>query len=190
MLSCFHNCGGKNKPTVNGRIAATASLTMILTLTATASEKLCQPEVPGYMVTNVSTAGNKIVMLPVAEANAPSSLFITQSSLGLNHLPPVQHYQFIAEKLKASCPNATARLLKQGVENGHAFALYMLGCARKTTVNGDAPEYHFAKSLQGDERFYQAQITFRYKPSNNEMANWAAVFSQITICTTDNSDAQ
>jgi hypothetical protein len=125
-----------------------------------------------------------VEMIPSAETLKDWSEMLTTQIFfgGVPQKTPAGFYDWVAERWRASCPGATAQLLRQGIEKGYPFAFWMLTCD-KVPATG-RPEHTWFKAIQGRDSFYLVQKAWRREPANNEIVKWTQHLRQVAVCDT------
>jgi hypothetical protein len=153
---------------------------------ARAEEILLHAMPSGYKVAFETRKGNlrHVEMIPQAESlKGWTEMLTTQIFFGgVPQGSPTKFYDWVSTRWRASCPGATAQLLRQGTERGYPFAFWMLTCDRVPATG--RPEHTWFKAIQGRDSFYLVQKAWRREPGRDEIVTWSKFLRQVAVCDT------
>lgn len=81
---------------------------------------------------------------------------------------------------RVRCPGAESAPIRDGHENGYAFAVWMLACDHSATTDGR--EFAWFKAIQGRDAFYLVQRSFAYAPARETVRRWMRYLHAIEVC--------
>jgi hypothetical protein len=159
---------------------------LIVPGTTRAEELLLQSAPKEYKVAFETRKGNlrHVEMIPRAESlKGWSEMLTTQIFFGgVPQGSPVRFYEWVAERWKASCPSATAQLIRHGTEKGYPFAFWMLTCESLPLTS--KPEHTWFKAIRGRDSFYLVQKAWRREPGKEEIVTWTRYLRSVAVCDT------
>jgi hypothetical protein len=94
-----------------------------------------------------------------------------------------QVYQLKTQNTAKSCPSYTEKLMQEEAENGYSMVFWIERCEAT-----DKSVYTLLnKAILGNEKLYIATKTWKYDPSESEMAKWEKYLRNTYVCdpTTD-----
>ena len=172
-----------------GLLISAGAASLIVPGTTRAEELLLQSAPQDYKVAFDTRKGNlkHVEMIPQAESlKGWSEMLTTQIFFGgVPQKTPAGFYAWVSERWRASCPTATAQLLRQGTEKGYPFAFWMLTCESVPATS--RPEHTWFKAIQGRDSFYLVQKAWRREPGKDEIVKWTQYLRQVAVCDTSAS---
>jgi hypothetical protein len=157
---------------------------LIAVCTAHANEFLLHAAPQDYKVAFQTRKGNlqHVEMIPRSESLKNWSEMLTTQIFfgGVPQGTPVRFYEWVAERWRASCPTATAQLIRHGTEKGYPFAFWMLTCESLPATS--KPENTWFKAIQGRDSFYLVQKAWRREPRKEEIVTWTKHLRNVAVC--------
>ncbi|MCC7119904.1 MAG: hypothetical protein IT310_15370 [Anaerolineales bacterium] len=140
---------------------------------------------PGFKIDYEAEQDNTIIneMTPENESvNDWETLVTALMFLGDQNIALEAFQQKMTQSWFDFCQNSETHPVADGVENGYAFALWMLYCP----LNPDTQkmEYVYVKAIRGNDSFYNVQVAFRYKPSDEVVTYWMQYLKGVIVCDT------
>lgn len=81
---------------------------------------------------------------------------------------------------KAACESTKVHSIREGVENGYPFSLWLQSCELNKSVG--RPEVTFFKAIGGADALYVVQKAFRYDPSKDDVIAATQYLRDIEAC--------
>ena len=137
----------------------------------------------GYKI-DFSDKNNKYLineMVPLAQnVHDWTEMVTVQIYLGLTGVAPEQIKADRERVWFGACPKALSQPIASGVENGYAFAVWMLFCP----LNGNTgkPETTWFKAIRGNDSIYVVQKAFKFEPSKEQVVEWTRYLKKVSVC--------
>jgi hypothetical protein len=109
-----------------------------------------------------------------------SEMLTTQVFHQLRGVAPAKFRDQMIKTWGAGCPAATIALVAENMEHGYPVTVWVQTCP-KVQATGK-PEITYAKALQGNDRTYLVQKAFRFKPSDQQSAQWLNYLQDVNVC--------
>jgi len=155
----------------------------IVCLAELKDENLLQNLPQGYKVDYQTQQGSVMLteMVPQAESvNNWTEMLTTQVYLGAKN---ISHELFQVEMGKgwlAACKNGEIATIKNGVENGYAFLMWVQMCPLNPATG--KPENTLFKAIKGNDSYYVVQKAFKFEPTNEQIARWTLYLRTVGVC--------
>ena len=122
-------------------------------------------------------------MVPLGETVHNWTEMVTvQVFLSMTKVAPDAFERSLVGQWTSACADSKSHHITDGVENGYAFALWMLACP-KNKATGE-PEVTWFKAVRGNDSFYVVQKAFKFMPSNEQVVHWTKFLKQVQVCDT------
>ncbi len=145
----------------------------------------------GYKVDFQTKRGKLIMteMVPREESVQNwTEMVTTQVFLGLTSATPAQFRTLMAKQWVTACPGGSFTPIRQGLENGYPFSLWLQLCPRNPSTG--KPENTWLKAIKGNDSFYVVQKAFRFDPTREQITEWMHYFRQVAVCDSRLADRQ
>jgi hypothetical protein len=120
-------------------------------------------------------------MVPVNESVKDWTEMITvQSFLGTKGVTPEQLKSRIVARWFAGCAGSQTESVSQGVQNGYPTAVWLLVCPKNSETG--KTEMTWFKAIQGNDSLYVVQKAFKFRPSQEQIAEWTRYLQTATVC--------
>ncbi len=108
----------------------------------------------GYKIDFQTKQGKMVMteMVPVEESVENwTEMVTTQVFLGLTSATPAQFRALMAKQWIAACPGGSFAPVREGVENGYPFSVWLQLCPRNPSTG--KPENTWFKAIKGNDSF-------------------------------------
>lgn len=137
------------------------------------------PRLPGYVVAHSQDQGRQHIVewVPAGQSLQNWRTMVTLQVFGHQSLAAFQGR--MGDFWRRACPGGRMTPLRDGVQNGHRFAFWLLSCNRNPATG--QPEYTWVKAIESPARLYVAQHAYRYPPSEAEVESTTLWMIQVQV---------
>jgi hypothetical protein len=165
-----------------------ATLALIISVWITAAhaelvnENLLVAVPPGYKIDFQDKKPNSLMneMVPVAETVGNWTEMVTVQIFYNMKATPDGFVDKMVSGWKSACPGASSSAIASGPENGYPAGVWLLNCPKNPATG--KPEITWVKAMQGNDSFYVVQKAFKFRPSNDEVAQWMRYLRSVAVC--------
>jgi hypothetical protein len=139
----------------------------------------------GYKIGYEKKGGNQIMteMVPQAETVKDWTEMVTvQIFLNMRGVTPAQYRQRIENLWGQACNGSEFAKVKEDAEGGYPTLTWLQKCPMNNATG--KPELTWMKAIQGRDSFYLVQKAYKFEPSAEQRATWAAYLDSVSVCDT------
>jgi hypothetical protein len=143
---------------------------------------------PGYKVDFQNKNQNEMIseMVPSNETVNNWTEMVTVQIFNNLKVTPDQFRARMQKLWSNSCAGSRFNDVGKGVENGYPTLVWMQTCPRNASTG--KPEITWFKALQGNDSFYVVQKAFKFKPSEEQVAQSMQYLKSASLCDSRISD--
>jgi len=137
----------------------------------------------GFKIDFTHRRGNVqlIEMVPEGESVEDWSQMVTTTIVhGGIRLSPGEYLARMERLWRGQCPGSASAMIRQGEENGYAFALWLLSCEHFPDTG--LPEMTWLKAIRGNDSFYLVQKAWHRHPEQHEIEAMMHYLKKVQVC--------
>lgn len=138
---------------------------------------------PGYTLDYQTRQGNMALSewVPQGESvNNWSEMVTLMHFNGLKDVPPERFQAVLGKPWLEGCRGSQLSPVTQGREFGYPFSIWVQSCP-SSPLTGKLEKTWF-KAIQGNVHAYVIQKSFKFEPSEQQVAQWLAFFRTVVVC--------
>ncbi len=120
--------------------------------------------------------------VPAAESVENWSQMVTTQIFHGNPKSLPDFFGTLQQSWSGACEGAVVTPIRDGEENGYAFALWMFSCPFNAATG--KPEMTWMKGIRGNDALYVVQWAFRTEPSEDDVRRSIGYLRGVMVCDT------